>query len=47
MLIANGVSKLPDTDSYTSRIHNGNSVIDYVLLFEGILNPIHKFSLRE
>ena len=40
LLIANGVSLWPNT-----RKHNGNSVIDYVLLSKGILDSIHKFSI--
>ena len=42
LLIANSVSLWPNT-----RKHNGNSVIDYVLLSEGILDRIHKFSIGE
>ena len=47
LLIANGVSLWPNTNGFTCRKHNGNSVIDYVLFFECILDPIHKFSLGE
>ena len=47
LLIANGVSFWPNTNGFTCRKHNGNSVIDYVLLSEGILDRIHKFSLGE
>ena len=47
LLIANGVSLWPNTIGFTCRKHNGNSVIDYMLLSEGILDRIHKFSLGE
>ena len=43
LLIANGVSLWPNPNGFTCRKHNGNSVIDYVLLSEGILDHTHKF----
>ena len=47
MLIANGV--YPYGNGFTRRKHNdnGNSVIDYVLVSEDVLDCIHKFSLGE
>jgi hypothetical protein len=47
LFIANGVSFWPHTNGFTCRKHNGNSAIDYVLLSEGILDRIHRFSLGE
>ena len=44
MRIANSVSLSPNTNCFTCRKHYGNSVIDYVLLFEGTLQSIHNFS---
>ena len=41
------ISLWPNTNGFTCRNHNRNSVIDCVLLFEGILDRIHKFSLGE
>ena len=41
LLIANGVSLWPNTNGFTCRKHNGNSVIDYVLLSKGILNRMY------
>ena len=39
LLITNGVPLWPNTNGFTCRKHNGNSVIDYVLLSElGILD---------
>ena len=47
MLIANGVSLWPNSNGFTCTNHNGNSLTDFVLLFEGILDCIHKLSLGE
>ena len=47
MLIANGVSLWPNTKGFTCKKHNGNSVIDYMLVSKGILDRTHKFSLVE
>ena len=47
LLIVNGVSLWPNPNDLACRKRNGNSVIDYMLLFEGILDRIHKFSLGE
>ena len=47
MLITNGVPLWPNTNDFTCGKHNGNSMIDYVLLSECILDYIHKFSLGE
>ena len=47
LLIVNGVSLWPNANGFTCRKHSGNSMIDYMLLFEGILDRIHKFSLGE
>mgnify|MGYP000706968946 CR=1 FL=1 len=47
MFIANSVSLLPNINGFICRKYNGNNVIDYVLLFEGILNRIYRFSLGE
>ena len=47
LLIANSLSLWPNTNGFTCRKHNRNSLIDYVLLSEGILDRIHNFSLGE
>ena len=47
MVILNGVSLWADSNGFTCRKHHENTMIDYVLLVEGILDHIHKFSLGE
>ena len=44
LLIANGVSLWPNTNGFSCRKHNGNSVIDYVLLIEGIFYCTYNFT---
>ena len=50
--LAHNVEQLEKKNCYMYHLFslhkkNGNSVIDYVLLFEGILDRIHKFGLGE
>ena len=45
--ITNDVPLWHNNNGFTSRKHNGNSVIDYVLLYERILDHVHKFLLGE
>ena len=45
MLIANGVSLWTRTNGFTCRKHNGDSVIDYMLLSEAIMQHIKSFTL--
>ena len=47
MFIANDLSLCMNTNGFTCRKHNGISVIDNMLIFEGILDHIHQFSLSE
>ena len=51
LLVANGVYLWPNVNDFTCTKHNGNRLIactnSYVLLSEGILDCMHKFSLGE
>ena len=47
MLIGNGVSLWKGTDGFTCRKHNGDSVIDYMLFLEAILNSRQTFKLGQ
>ena len=45
MLIANGIYLWNDTDGFTCRKHNGDSIIDYMLFSETTLDCIQSFTL--
>ena len=45
MLITNDICLLLDTKYFTYDKTSGKNVIDFMLVFEGILNHIHKVSL--
>ena len=47
MHTANGVSLWSGTNGFTCRKHNGDSVIEYMLLFEAIMYCIKSFSLGQ
>ena len=47
MLIANGIPLWNDTNGFTCRKHNGDSVIDYMLISETALHSIRSFSLGQ
>ena len=42
MFIANDISLWNDTNNFTFRMHNGSSVVDYMVFSKGILDHIHK-----
>ena len=47
MLITNGVSLWQGTDNFTCRKHNGDRVIDYMLLSKTTLQCIQSFTLNQ